>query len=101
MGNQSSIFQFEITKNAKAMFIDYITSHPEAYQKEVKCSGICNLERYVKQYFDIELHEKDHADVVQMISDNDGIMDTRIMWHWIKENFTEVYIKKEYQCDEQ
>lgn len=88
-----------ITPKAKELFIDYINSHRRAKAHEIRCSKIKNITCNIEKYFTIELKEKDHADVVRLIINNDGIMNKRIMERWIQENYYENYIQRKQECD--
>ena len=88
-----------ITPHAKSLFIDYIKNHIIAKKHETKCSKINNIINDIDSYFDFELKEKDHKDIVAMIIKNKGVMSANIMRRWISENYNENYIKKTIDCD--
>ena len=89
----------KITSQAKKVFIDYIKNHIVAQQHEIKCDKITNIRNNIDTYFEVELQEKEHKDVVEMIKRNNNIMSVAIMRHWISENYNEIYVKKKLTCD--
>jgi len=88
-----------ITPGAKEEFISYINSHIKAKKHEIKCSKISNITENIDEYFQIELKEKDHKDIVQMIKKNKNVFSKPIMKKWIIENYNENYIEKNKSCD--
>ena len=87
-----------ITDEAKELFIDYIKTHSKSKLHEEKCSEL-DIIHNIDRYFEIELKEEDHKDIVDMIKNNNNMMDAIIMKKWIKENYKENYIENKVNCD--
>ena len=93
-GESNISFKFKITKLAKTMFDDYLTTHPGALLREQKRHGITDLARNIGFYFSRELQEPEHIAVVEKIVENKNVMDVEAMSLWIKQNWFEVYMLK-------
>jgi multidrug transporter EmrE-like cation transporter len=93
------VHNLQITEGAKSVFVKYINSHKKAKTHEAKCSKIKDITGNIYDYFNIELSEKEHSDVVKMIKKNNGIMTKTMMKRWIKENYRENYVENETRCD--
>lgn len=93
--------QFSITDGAAAVFRAYIESHPVAAEHETRCSGIDVTDpARIADYFAIELRERDHADVRDMIRERGGTFDADCMRAWRDENYRENYVLRKRGCDD-
>ena len=88
----------KITDEAQTLFSTYIKKHEIAAEHERRCSGIQDLSR-IKDYFQIELLEEDHRDVLGMIQKNNMVFNDKMMQRWIEENYRENYIEKKTTCE--
>jgi hypothetical protein len=87
-----------ITQAAKNEFKLYINSFKLSKLHETQCSKISDIIKYIDDYFDIELKEHSHRDVLLMIKKNNGVMSKKIMRWWITENYKENYIDNKGGC---
>lgn len=92
--------KFTITPDAKSLFTNYISSHELVRNRESKCSGLPDITADINKYFEIELQEKDHADVLEAIIRDNGEFDAPKMQRWIDENYDEIYKRGELECEE-
>jgi hypothetical protein len=92
-------FVLRLTPSARTAFMYYLCTHPEAKEKEERCSNISDIGNHAEEYFAIELREPEHSDVAQRVASARGIMTKSDVQQWARENFREVYDKKELDCD--
>jgi len=82
-----------ITSAAKKEFKLYITLNKKNKIHESNSSKVSNIIKNIYDYFEIELKESNHINIVNLLNNNNNIMTKEIMLLWILEEKAEIYVE--------
>jgi hypothetical protein len=82
-----------ITSAAKKEFKLYINLNKKNKIHESKSSKVSNIIKNIYDYFEIELKESNHINIVNLLNNNNNIMTKEIMLLWILEEKAEIYVE--------
>ena len=82
-----------ITNAAKKEFKLYINLNKKNNIHESKSSNVSNIIKNIYKYFEIELKESNHTNIVKLLVNNNNIMTKEIMLLWILEEKAELYVE--------
>jgi hypothetical protein len=93
MGNAAQTSnKITITSDAKKEFIKYMKKHSKAKKSEEKCSGL-DIIKNIDKYFEIELYEENHSNILKLVKENNYVMSKEIMKLWTSQNYYEIYVQ--------
>jgi hypothetical protein len=82
-----------ITSAAKKEFKLYINLNKKNKIHESNSSKVSNIIKNIYDYFEIELKESNHINIVNLLNNNNNIMTKEIMLLWILEEKAEIYVE--------
>lgn len=82
-----------VTSEARTAFISYLDKHGKASKHEINEHGITDIKNNLTEFFNKELKEPFHKEILYDVIKNNGIMTLTMMLSWIEENYYQLAIK--------
>ena len=83
----------KVTPESRAAFISYLDKHEKALKHEINEHGVTDIRNNVTEFFNRELKEPFHKEILYDVVRNNGVMTLTMMLSWIEENYYQLTIK--------